>query len=311
MVRCLRGPSARDPRLRRQLVRDVRALRPMVQGIRFDEADAAIMAPLPGPVFQESPPGGQVSVDALARLVVGTVHHLQAWENAGLGVDDLDAAELRDASDHLVVVCLTPQPVGTGTSHWQHITHLVDAWWATHAEHPLADLVRGWRTFPPHSAAEAADACMAAMGEELARMRHTIVRTAEITRTSSRRERLDDLVARLDVCVPPPAGKAAVGVDLDGQSLQVLSDGSSVSWGPIGGATTVLYDEEDGFDVPAARRLVRMRGAGPISARDNAAIGGSPAFADAITRWLGASLELRTIHLLLQATADAGTPEAW
>ena len=26
----------------------------------------------------------------------------------------------------------------------------------------------------------------------------------------------DDLVARLDVCVPPPAGKAAVGVDLDG-----------------------------------------------------------------------------------------------
>ena len=100
-------------------------------------------------------------------------------------------------------------------------------------------------------------------------------------------------------------GRAALGVDLDGATLVVESDGDRVLWGQQPDEMDVVYDIADGFDVPAARRLVRTRGSAPVSERLNLEVSGDPEFADRISRWISAALELRTVRMLLDAAVQS------
>ncbi|MCB9681287.1 MAG: hypothetical protein H6733_07415 [Alphaproteobacteria bacterium] len=302
MVRVLRPHAARDPLLRRQLVRDARALGRVLPDLRHDDEASAIALPLAGPVLTPGPDVGQAGDNALVRLVARTLHHLVRWEQAGLGLPDAVDEELRDAGDHLQLACLTPTPPGDAGPLIARIATLLEAWWQAHREHPVADLLEGLASAPPEAATDAAEACRAALAETLAATRHTLVQSRFLVHAATRRERLARAVAALDIAVDPPAGAAALGVDLDGRTLVVRSDGQQVVWGVPGAEGEVVFDLDDGFDVPAARRLVRVRGSAPVSARLNAEVGGDPLFADRITRWTSAALQLRTVRLMLEAT---------
>ncbi len=298
MVRVARASVARDPLLRRQLVRDARALGPLVPGLRVvDDEIPCLVAPLPGPAFQVAAAGGTAGVPALARMVTHTIAGLVAWEERGLGLPRLDDMELRDAGDRLVVVVLTPLSDTDSRHVLATVADALGAWWRDESDHPLAELVHALCDTAPDTLGDAARRTVSALATALAGERHAIVRAAEVASLGLRKEALLEWVERLDVASPPPQGAAALGVDLDGHTLVVTSDGVVVTWG-LAEAPDVVYDE-DGFDVPVARKLVRTRGTSPISERLNAEIGGDPVFAERIVRWVAAALELRTTRLLL------------
>lgn len=298
MVRVARSTHARDPLLRRQLVRDARALAPLIPGLRVvDDEVQSLVAPLPGPAFQAASSGGSVGVPALARMVTHTLAGLVAWEERGLSLPRLDDAELRDAGDRLAVVVLTPQSTEDSHHALQTVADALCAWWQDGGEHPLVELIHALSDTSPDTLGDAARRTVAALATALAEERHDIVRAAEVASLANRKEALLEWVERLDVASPPPRGAAALGVDLDGHTLVVTSDGGVVLWG-LPEAPEIVYDE-DGFDVPVARRLVRTRGTGPISERLNAEVGGDPVFAERIARWVAAALDLRTTRLLL------------
>lgn len=298
MVRVARTSVARDPLLRRQLVRDARALGPLVPGLRVvDDEVLCLVAPLPGPAFQAAGGGGTAGIGALARMVTHTIGGLVAWEERGLGLPRLDDTELRDAGDRLVVVVLTPFSSTDSAHVLRLVADALAAWWRDGAEHPIAELVHALADTSPDTLGDAARRTVSALATALASERHAIVRAAEVSTLGLRKEALLEWVERLDVASPPPQGAAALGVDLDGHTLVVTSDGLVVTWGRAEAPDVVL--DEDGFDVPVARKLVRTRGTSPISERLNAEVGGDPVFAERIARWVAAALDLRTTRLLL------------
>jgi hypothetical protein len=302
LVRAPRPEAARDPLLRRQLQREGRALRAVLP---VEEHEGALVLPLPGPAFRTSPAGGIAGDDAFPGLVARTLAGVVRWEDAGLGVPRASAAEVRDAGDRLVIATLTlPEPGGTVDTIVRLAAGL-RAWWSGSSEHPLAALLDGLVAAPPEAAAEASERCVTTLAEMLAATRHDAVRLRRRILEDRRHERLEQAVLALEAAVPPPSGVAALGVDLHGATLVVRSDGERITWGPAG-AEALLWDVEDGFDVPAARRLVRARGAAPVSARLNREIGGDPVFAEAVARWVSAALDLRTVAKLLEAGLAGG-----
>lgn len=318
MLRLLRPEARQDPYLRRRIGLDAAALAEVVPGLVWvtasgpvsgdhpPEDPAALLgigAPLPGPAFVKASPGGKARSAALASLVVRTVAHVKAWADAGLGFPArLDPTEIRDADDHLAMVLLTPHAPGGAGDLTAFLARGLRRWWRGSGDHALADLLDGLVAAPPDDLDDAAERCVAALAEELADVRHGLVRRAADSAREDQRERLVRALADLDAAMPPPEGRAALGVDLDGATLIVACDGQTVAWGPVGAAADTVWDEDEGFDVPMARRLVRARGAAPVSDRLNADIGGDPAYADRIARWVAAGLELRTLRLILDAT---------
>lgn len=302
MVRVLRQHASRDPLLRRQLVRDARALGPRVVGLRvFDGPEGpTLVAPLPGPMFVEGPRGGGASIGALTRLLTGTLDVLTAWEEAGVLPVRVDPAELRDAGEHLRLVVLTPGEPGPSELVHQLVTALA-GWWRDPTEHAVVELIHGLDATPDTLPSEAAPRLIAALATTLAAERHALLRAESRTRVDRMRDRLLDRVERLDAAVPPPRGIAALGADLDGRTMVVRCDGRELTWGADGEEPVVVWDE-DGFDVPAARRLVRARGSAGISERLNAEVGGDPRFAEAVARWTATALEVRTTRMMLAAT---------
>jgi hypothetical protein len=299
MVRVLRPAAARDPALRRALARDGRAVAAVVAGLRQEPDGATLAAVLPGPTPMPPAAGGQVSEEALLRLVARTVGHLAAWHEAGLGLPDLAPEEVCDAGDHLAVVVLTPAPPGDIGPVLRGLAGHLRAWWDDAPAHPLAELLEAFDALPPRTAPEAAHATLAVMASLLADLRHGVLRRARDLTHADERHRLSALLDRLTAAVPAPIGRAAVGVDLEGHTLVVHHLGGDLLLGRHGEEPAVLWSAEGGLDVQATRRLLRVRGSAPVSDRLNREVGGDPAFVDRIAAWLGGQLQLRTLRALL------------
>jgi hypothetical protein len=304
MLRVLRPWAARDPMLRRMMERDARALAPVVAGLHVDPETCGLTAPLPGPEAQPAAAGGHVG------LVARTLQGMLAWEQAGLGLDPIAPEELCDAGDHLRVLTLTPLGPSLHARSsdaggvLRRVADLVRQWWNDAADHPLADLVSALVAMPPRTVQEAAESCRVALASALAAERHRITRRERALRQRDERARLGALLDRMLAALPPPRGRAAVGVDLAGRTLVVQNYDNVVMWGPSGERPEIIWSKADGMDAALARRLLRARGSAPVSERLNREVEGNVQYVDRITRWLAAALELRTLRMLL---ADPAT----
>ncbi len=289
LARVLR-PHARTPAHRRRLSRTARALAAALPG-PYEErsgADPAVCAPLPGgPLVEGAPPDVAVGLRAALRIAAD----LEARERAGLGTVDPDENELRQAPEGARLVCLqlSADPV--------RLDDLVGRLFHVLPDGPLDAVLDGAVELPPASMAELAPALLGALAQELASARHGVV-----TRWKSRRHahdlaRLRALVDRLSG-FPPPAGRGAVGVDMEGRTTVLVGDGRTLSWGPVDGPSLAIVSEQ-GLHPRTARRLLRARSDAPPSARLNALVDGDIAYAEHACRWVAAALSLRTVRLLL------------
>lgn len=293
MVRVLR-PAHRDAWSRRALARDARALEGLVD-VRLD--DVALVAALPGPPWRVAA-SRLGRADGLAGFVGRTLVGLDRWSRRGLGLTPLAPEELCDAGDRAVAIRLTPSPAADeGPLLATLAEDFLD--WHGDEEDAQGALLAAWCAVPPRTAAEAGEAWTRTLAESLADHRHAVVRRRRSAQAGAHRERLVRLLADLDAATPPPVGRGALGVDLDGRVLVVASDGEEVTAGAED-APEVVWDPDADLDVPAARRLVRLRAAAPPSARLNAEIGGDPVYVEHLVRWLSARLELRTLRMLLE-----------
>ncbi|MEQ1567770.1 MAG: hypothetical protein ABMA64_19165 [Myxococcota bacterium] len=294
MVRTLRAGAAGDPVLRRQLLRDGRALGP-VCGAALDEGlQPAIHAGLPG--AEASPRRGA----ALARPLVTALIALSRWEAAGLSVPPLGESELRVdlGTGTCAVVCLTPV-LGTSAAGIASVAgRLVDPG----DDSGLAAAARGLGGRPPDTIDDAARVIRGLLGEALASRRHALVLAWRSHWHRSRRERLHLAVRGLLEAVPPPAGLGAVGVDLDGAITVVHATAEAVTWG-AGAAPEVVFDRTGGVRAQVARRLLRARAVSPPNAALDQRVGGDSESTERICRWVAVALRLRTLQLLLERHA--------
>ncbi len=302
LVRTLRAAYRRDPVLRRQLLRDGELLAPALPGLALDRDVGAVVVTARGPALVEEGRGTARDTWALGALMLRTLAAWHAREVAGAGLPVPGPAELRDEGDRLALLTLDPEPHLPRAA----LAQLAEAFLrlAPDAEAPLALHLAGWRVAPPASAAEAGEQVVGWLAELLAATRHGLVRGRVAGREARKRERLVRVLARLDAAVPPPVGRGAMGVDLDGHVILAVSTSTCIQWGTPPAELVDLWDPEDGLDVPSARRLVRVQGSAPPSARLEAEHGGASGFSARLARWLSASLELRALRRLLDL-ADA------
>lgn len=287
MVRALRPEVARDAVLRRWLAREGEALL-RVLPIRADEPEAALRVEVSGfPLWSGAgPTPAHPLLSGLARLA--------EWEAAGLGLPTLVAEELRvDEGGRVRVVCLSPGEGGVSRG----IAALARALRAG-GDGPLPAVLRGLAELPPATVDEAGRAAREALAETLTRDRHEIARRFREGTQRRRAGRLVDQVRRLAAAVPPPTGRGAVGVDLDGRITVLEASPRAVTWGPLE-SPELLWDPVEGFRPPLVRRLLRARASSPPNASLNARVGGDAATTEAVCRWAAAGLKLRTVQLLL------------
>jgi hypothetical protein len=304
-IRVLRPESARDPVYRRMLSREGRALRLGGWHIEVIDGDLpAMVVPVDGPTLHAHPVGASPddAPSRLVRLFGSTLRRLERLEAAGLGLADLDPSEIRLGPDGVQFVCLTPGgPADLGRVLGEVCRGLL-AYWSDGPETPIDDLLAGFARFPPADLAEARDALLAALAQHLAGHRHDLQRRAERSHRAERRARLLDVVLRLERAVPCPIGRGAVGVDLEGATTVIESDGHRLTWGPSG-KPEVAWSDGDGVVPGITRRLLRARAASPLNPRLQLEIDGDAAFVDAACRWLAARLAHRTTRLLLESDA--------
>ena len=276
-------------------------LDPRIRLAEHDELGPVLLATELGPPLADTSHGGAVTPEALASLVGRSLAGLVRAENLGLGPGELDPEELRDEGDRVVVVRLTPHATGDAGPVLSTLASRLRAWWNGAPAHPIADLLDALIAVPPSTFGEAAERLTATLAEVLAEHRHQLVQRQSRERHLFGRDRLETAVLGLAAAVPPPEGRGALGVGLDGKVLLAVSDGETVHWGPVGAHDddTVLYDPDGGLDVQLARRLVHTRGSAPISQTLNDEVEGDPAFADHLARWVAATLELRATTLML------------
>jgi len=276
MVRAIDADAS--PRRARQLAREVGRL-----GIRAHQGVAIV--DLPG-----QPLGRPRAADPnVARHLV---HGLSAL-TARPPCPGLSPRELRLQGERLVPVCLTVSD-DDGSDAVSSLAHAL----LPDGEGPLHDLLRGLASHPP-SPRDAAQLVVPALGRELTAMRHHLLARWTASAQGLRTERLATAVKRLAASLPPPRGRAAAGVDLEGQILAITSDEETVRFGPEH-AMERVFSDDDGLDAPLARRVLRAQAAAPPNPQLSRQIGGHVAFNDAIGRWLAASLRLRTLSLLLR-----------
>lgn len=264
---------------RRILDRDAQVLGDLVGCVRVEQA---LVAPLPGVPLADAPPPSEQSASALGS----TLLQLQRWAIHGLSPHPPAIEELRWSEGAVVVVSLTP---GIGThEHWMRavVQQLRDP-----DESPIGQLVERLRSLAVPALSDVVHALQAALAATLSQEAVDLHRRGLLRGHSDRRERLVKAVGALHKAARPPIGRAAVGYDLDGRETFVVSDGITVRWGHDAEAA-ILYDRGV-FKAPIARRLLRACVAAPT--------GGAP-FTEAIGRWVGAGLRLRTVHMLLEKT---------
>ncbi len=302
LVRVLRPPAARDPVLHRALERDARALKRVLPELRFVESAAAMVCPLPGPGFLVSDvPSGHVQATTLTALLARSVLQLAERSHAGLGFAAPAPEELVDTTDAIRWICLTPFAGDDPAAVLRLVAEGLGRWWSYEAEHPVADLLEALHQATPRSLDEVADVVGHTLASVLASTRHAVVARHRTADSRDRHGRLLGVTSRLTAACPAPEGRGAVGVDLEGRTLVVVSDGAGVRWGPAGRTPSTVLGDDGSLRVAAARRLVLARATAPVSPRLNQEVDGDPAFAEAIARWTSAALELRLLRLLLEA----------
>lgn len=301
LVRTPRAAHRRDPLVRAQLARDAEVLAAGLPALRLDPDAPAIVLPLPHPPASSGGRRGVVDDLALGRVALATLAALADRIDAGLGVPAPEPDELRDAGDALQVAVLDPADDAPGVA----LPLIADALLglAPGAEGPVEAWLGGWAEHPPADLAEAGHALVAVLASSLAQVRHGLVRARETGDHLRRREHLVDTLARLAAAGRPPPGDGLVGLDLEGRPILVRSTLDVVATEVPGEEPALVWDADDGLDVPAARRLVRLRGAAAPNPRLAEAHGVDPRHADRVVRWLAAALELRALRLILDATA--------
>lgn len=297
LVRALRPAIAADPAHRRQLAREGRALAGLVPLEVIDDADGApsLRVPLRGQAL-----GGRRG-DAIVRPLVTGLAAFERWERAGLGLPALAHDELRLGEDgRAEVACL----VAEGATADDAVATLIARLAMPGDEGAVGTLLRGLLADPAPgltSVDDLARLVRTVLAEQLAARRHALAAGWRGLWHKSRHARLHAMVGRLSEAVPPPEGRGAVGVDLDGRITVVEARDGVVSWGADqpGAAPDLVYDPREGFRPPLARRLLRARATSPPNPTLDARIGGDPVHTEAICRWVAAGLHLRTVALLL------------
>ena len=301
-IRVLREGANRDPLLRRAIVREARVLRDLVPGVTVVGGEwPSLVAPQPGPalMLRQQP----LSFDTLARVSGSALDALKKWEEAGLGIEGLSPLELREAPRGVQLVCLTPaSPQSMGPVLEQLAGLLLDQ--AELAETSLVELLQAVVSFPPRTAAECGDRWCRALASDLTAHRHALQSKWHELLHQTRAVRLMGGVQRLLKAFPPPSGRGAVGVGLEGETLAVECAEGVVRWGsdPL----RLVFDCENGFEAREARRLLRSRASALPNQRLSREIGGEMSFTENICRWVGAGLKLRTIGLLLKRCDGEG-----
>ncbi len=301
MIRVLRPFAARDPVLRRALLRTAAALEPAVPGIApIDGAWPALVLPVPGPAVPREPESAMQERFPLARWLATGVLALARWEASKLEAPRLAPDEWRHAGTGLTLACLT---LGEGSKTAENLAALVEQIGdGDDEEDPVAAIAAAMRAAPPTRADDARVLLLRAFAEHLAGERHRLV--AERARASrNRREAgLIRLVHRLDRALPPPEGRGAIGVDLDGRITVLTSEPARMTWGPAR-EEELVWSRESGVVPAVTRRLLRARATAAPSGRLQREVGGSVEVIDRVTRWLASALRLRTTRLILEKSA--------
>ncbi|MBT3220740.1 MAG: hypothetical protein HN348_16760 [Proteobacteria bacterium] len=301
-IRVLREGANRDPVLRRALVREARVLRNLVPGVTVLGGEwPSLIAPHPGPALTLHQQA--LSFTTVARMFGSALGDLQKWEDAGLGIEGLSPLELRETPQGLRFVCLTPgRPEGMKLALEQLAGILLDQ--AILAETSIVELLQSIAALPPETAGEAGEMWCRALAADLTAQRHALQSQWHGLIHSTRAARLMSSVQRLLKALPPPPGRGAVGVGLEGETLAVECADGVIRWGSS--PAQLVYDGESGFEARESRRMLRSRASALPNARLSKEIGGELSFTENICRWVSAGLKLRTIGLLLNRSAGEG-----
>jgi hypothetical protein len=297
-VRTLRAEWHRDSVRARLLLREGRVLQSAHPGLVVDSGPPPTLAlDLPGaPLAAPPEPDDASRAGVLVRLLSRAVADLARQEDAGVVLPDLAPAEIVDDGTGFAIACLT---LGDGDAR-DAVASIADEtrrWWGAGST-PFDALLGGFAAHPPPTAREAARLVASALADDLrGRWVHLAVR-AQVVAHAERVARLGELIAALDRAVPPPSGRGAVAVDLEGRTTVLESRLARMSWGPEGGRMQPVLSER-GLDPREARRILRVRAEAPATQRLQSAVGGDGAFVDAACRWIATALELRTVRLLL------------
>jgi len=294
LARVLR-PEHRGSESRRRLARHARALQadPELQAHFHDGDHPAIVAPLPGGPLLDGPiPSESLCLRATVRVLGDLIRR----EARGLGSLDPDRRELRLSTDGARVVSLHLGPEAV------HMRSLAEDLAEALPAEPLRVALQGASELPPANAQDLSSVVLAGLAQSLANHRHTLVQRWKARRHDQDKARLRAAISRLER-YPPPAGHAAVGVDMDGQTTTVRGDGRTLTWGPRTGPQLAILSEQ-GLHPRTARRMLRARASAPSNPRLDQEVGGDPAYAERAGRWVAGALALRTLHKLLAIPAD-------
>jgi hypothetical protein len=304
-VRVLRAHAARDPVLRRALQREMRALQGALSDLPVVAEEGrwpALLVHLPGSPISSSAEGDDLRrPETLVRMLCTAVADLSRWERQRLGLPPLATRELLHTGTGIRIVCLTAVAPGDVGVHVARIAEVLEDWWGDGPESPVDALLGGLVAFPPRTTGEAEEQIRATLAEDLTDRRHRLASRERQLRDEERIARLYATLRRLEDAVPPPEGRGAVGVDMQGRTTVVQSREGCIRWGPHPDPTLVR-SQSGALEVREARRLLRARAASPPNPRLQAEVGGDPEAVDTVCQWLSAAIRLRTVRKLLEAS---------
>jgi hypothetical protein len=153
----------------------------------------------------------------------------------------------------------------------------------------VAALLRAWTEIGPSDAVELEHQLVAHLRLDLASAWHGIRRRAERASLMSVVGRYREAVSRLSRAVPRPRARGPIGVDVDGELVEVVSDGAGVRWGQ---AAQVVWVDGEGLRAAEARRLLRAMSSGGAV---RSALGTADDGVEQLGRWLGCEFQLRTL----------------
>lgn len=302
-VRTLRAHNRTDPFYKRQLFREGTALKTsgLTPALYFSNGSwPAIAIPLSGPPLEDSPtPSGHTERSIWSIRILGTaLGALVRWEQSPLHLPALSNRELRLTENGLDIQCLSP--ASEQRPNLEGIAHAILTMYGEDVSAHIEPLLHGLIDFPHSTPTDIANRLVEGLSDALAELRHDIVLQRHHKSRESRLERLRHWVKRLAKAQQPPAGRGALGINLDGETTVVSGRPGELRWGTAENQPATIWNANDGLAVREARRVLRSFSVAPYNARLNRQIGGDPDYVDHVCRWLNGALELRTLVLLLE-----------
>ncbi|MBN2800796.1 MAG: hypothetical protein JXX28_16765 [Deltaproteobacteria bacterium] len=295
LARALRPEHRASPGALRALSRDGRALAGLVEAVFSATPWPTLTCPLPGePLSPRPTPLDQTRALATSLIALGS------WSEAGLGLEPLGASSLRCEGAAVRLIALNPAPPGEDGSALRAAASALLGDLPHASDRPPFPLLRQLAEVGATSLEGAAASLRGAMLSELSGELHQLTLAWQALVEGDRAGRLQEAILRLAWAVPPPEGRGALGVDMEGQPLVLTGERGGLQWGPEGGPAEDIYHPELGLDPRVARRALRTRGAAPLKPHLQEAVGGDAAFVNHATRWIGARLGLRTLRMLLE-----------